>query len=61
MFDPIECQSCGEKVAVNPVAEVLSLWQGDRGPEALVKITGQCPECKQMALDIEAIVDSEKL
>jgi len=60
MSEPIECQSCGEKVAVNPIAEVLSHWEGHDGAEALVKITAECPECRSMALDIEGVVDSEE-
>ena len=60
MIDPIKCDFCGRMVRIQPIGEVLSLWQGKEGPEALVKITAQCPECKQMALDIEGIVDSEE-
>lgn len=61
MIDPIKCDYCERMVRVRPLGDVLSLRQEEEGHVALVKITAACPECGQIALDIEGFVDSEEV
>jgi hypothetical protein len=58
------CKTCGIEVTFEVKAEVIDIhlgWLGGpTGLETTIKITGHCPTCNDLVLDVEGPMEPKK-